>query len=296
MKGYFFLYNSMTLFVSMPGRKYAISDVYAMVLTFILVYSVTSISKKAIQKRRKAKEFKLQNPRGGGTDIDIQFTNENELASVILTCIADNEQYLVKSPKLKELIFKLVRVNIQQESLVMTPNMLRFLALKFINEDQSRIVKIRNLVLSSNNRVRLLTRILGSGLIGFVGAVISSLPYAILLMVIYYTETENCGYDYNAYFESLPKEAPVTIYAEESAGHLAITDNPEARQVEIYIPDKVIDKVSSINEKQKICTKSYKPSRKKAKVMKFAEFKEKDPVLSQFKDLPEPDVPKNLVR
>ena len=111
------------------------------------------------------------------------------------------------------------------------------------------------------------------------------------MVLIFFEGTQNCGYNCDAHFQHLPQEAPVTIYAEKSAGHLTITDNNEARQVEIYNSDKLPDEVSSTNTGQKIVKKSYKPSRKKAKEVKFSEFIKTDPVLSQFKDLPEPDVP-----
>ena len=42
---------------------------------------------------------------------------------------------------------------------------------------------------------------------------------------------------------------------------------------------------------KKIVKKSYKLSGKKAKEVKFSEFKRTDPLLSQFKDLLEPDIP-----
>ena len=147
----------MTLFVSMPGRRYEISDAYVMALTFIIIFSVTKIVKEVMKKRVNAKEIKIQNPRGGG-DTEIQLSDDNELAFTILSCIADNEQYLVKSTKIKKLIFSLVKAKIKNESLVLTPNMIRFLALKLISEDQTLIVKIGNVVVSSSNRVRLLTR------------------------------------------------------------------------------------------------------------------------------------------
>ena len=47
---------------------------------------------------------------------------------------------------------------------------------------------------------------------------------------------------------------------------------------------------------QEIVKRSYKRSRKKARTVKFSEFKKTDPVLSQFKDLPEPDVPQKSCR
>ena len=40
----------MTLFLSMPGRSYQISDFYVMALTFVILFSVTKIVKEVIQK------------------------------------------------------------------------------------------------------------------------------------------------------------------------------------------------------------------------------------------------------
>lgn len=281
----------MTLFVSMPGRRYEISDAYVMVLTFIIFFSVTKIVKEVIKKRGNPKELQIQNPRGGG--IELQLSDDNELAFTILSCIADNEQYLVKSPKIKEWVFHLVKEKIKNESLVLTPNMMRFLALKLLNPDQSFIGKIGNIVISSNNRVRLLTRLSGAAIIGFVGALFSVLPYAILMMLIFFEGTQNCGYPCDDYFQHLPQEAPVRIYAEQSTGHLVIAGNDDARQVEIYIPSKSADEVIISNTGEEIVKKSYHISRQKAKEVKFSDFKKKDPVLSRFKDLEEPDVPQN---
>jgi len=72
--------------------------------------------------------------------------------------------------------------------------MIRFLALKLISEDQTLIVKIGNVVVSSNNRIRLLTRIAGTILIGVAGALAAIIPSAILLAILFFEETQNCGY------------------------------------------------------------------------------------------------------
>ena len=82
----------------------------------------------------------MANPRGG--NIGLGFSDNTELAHTILTCIADNERYLVKDPEIIKMVFDLVKAKIKNESLVLTPNMLRFLALKLINNDQPFIVKI----------------------------------------------------------------------------------------------------------------------------------------------------------
>lgn len=84
---------------------------------------------------------------------------------------------------------------------------------------------------------------------------------------------------------------PVKIYVEQPAGQLVIADNNDAHQVEIYTPAKLLDEITHTNTGQKVVKKSYKLSRKKAQEIKFSEFKKTDPVLSQFKDLLEPDIP-----
>ena len=100
------------------------------------------------------------------------------MALTILSCISENEKYLVKSREIRELIFKLVKAKIQNESLVLTPNMIRFLALKLLNQDQTLVVKIGNIVVSSNNRARLITRLAGTTIIALLGAILQALPYA----------------------------------------------------------------------------------------------------------------------
>jgi hypothetical protein len=277
----------------MPKRRYEISEAYIMALTFIIFFSVSKIVIYFLEKNQhnnNNKETKIHNPRGGAKELKL--SDDNELSSVILSCIANDESYIVKNEQIKNLIYHLAKEKLKNESLVITPNMIRFLALNLLSKDQTLIVKIGNVVVSSNNRVRLLTRFLGTAVIGFVGGLIASAPYAIFMAVVYFDQTTNCGYDCDAYFEHLPKEVPVNIYAEQSAGNLIIAENNDARQVEIYIPsgEKVI--YTNICKKPVTSvTRNYKPSRKKAKEVKFSEFQKTDPVLSQFKDLVEPQIP-----
>jgi len=50
----------MTIFVSMPDRRYAISDAYVMALTFIITVWVTKITMKVIKKQtNKNKKLKF---------------------------------------------------------------------------------------------------------------------------------------------------------------------------------------------------------------------------------------------
>lgn len=76
----------------------------------------------------------------------------------------------MKDPEIIKIVFGLVKAQIKNESLVLTPNMMIFLALKLINNDQILIVKIGNFITSSTNRARLVARVSGAAIIGFVSA------------------------------------------------------------------------------------------------------------------------------
>jgi hypothetical protein len=286
----------MTLFIQTPKRVLAISDAYVMALSFLLSYAIVRIAKSAIEKQQQKQKnagVNVINPRGGNLGLEL-FSDDTELAHTILACIADNERYLVKSPEIIKIIFRLVKAKIKNESLILTPNMMRFLALKLINNDQNLIVKIGNIIVSSDSRARLFARVCGSTILGLIGALFAMLPYAVLMMVIYFDTTKHCGYKCSNYFKELPKEGPVKIYAEKSSGNLAIGANDDARQLEIYIPSGTADKVTTTNDGQLETTKTYTKSRKKAKQVNFSDFKKTDPVLSSFKNLEEPTVPQNI--
>ena len=63
-------------------------------------------------------------------------------------------------------------------------------ALKLINDNPTLIVKIGNIVVSSNARSRLLIRAAGSAIIGFVGALTATFPYCILMLLLYLERTQ----------------------------------------------------------------------------------------------------------
>jgi hypothetical protein len=282
----------MTLFITIPGRRYEISDAYVMALSFCISFAIARIIKtvlKKLKKREIAKDVKIPNLKGGG--MEIEFIDDNELASIILTCIADNELYVVKNPKIVELVFGLVKEKIKNESLIMTPNMMRFLALKLLSNDDSLIIRFGRIISSSDSRVRLFSRALGSFILGFVGGLFSIFPYALLVGVLYFDCTENCGHKCREHFEHIPKERPAIIYAEKLTGNLVIGQNDPGRQVIIYIPSKLPDEVIIRNTKEVTIKKSYTHSRKQAKEVKFSDFRKKDPILSSFDNLEEPRVP-----
>lgn len=78
-----------------------------MALTFIIVYWVTTITKQTIEKQMSSKKkenktIKLPDPHGGSKEMKL--SDDTELGFIILSCIADNESYIVKSQKIREVI------------------------------------------------------------------------------------------------------------------------------------------------------------------------------------------------
>ena len=193
----------------------------------------------------------MPNPKGGA--VGLQVSDDKELGELILSCISDNEAYLVKDPKMIKVIFGLVKAKIKNESLVLTPNMIRFLALKLLNSDSGLIAKIGNVVVSSDNRVRFVTRVVGSAVLGIVSTLFTSFTYGILITLMYFDSTD--------YFEHLPKDQHQSVRV--------FAGKDDANQVEIDIPSKISDEVT-VSSAQKIkVTKTYKKSGKKLRKLNF---------------------------
>ena len=73
-----------------------------------------------------------------------------------------------------------------------------------------------------------------------------------------------------------------------------IAGNDDARQVEIYIPSKTLEEMSISSTGETKITKNYTKSRKKAKEVKFSDFRKNDKILSVFDDLEEPYIPQKI--
>lgn len=127
----------------------------------------------------------MKNLRGGG--IELQLFGDNELALIILSCIVYNKQYLVKNPKIIKLVFGSVKEKVKNKFLTLTLNLVHLLALKLLDGDRSLIAKIRTSLVSSNNRIRLLVRLIRATIIRFVDSGFLLIPSAILMMLIYIT-------------------------------------------------------------------------------------------------------------
>ena len=287
----------MSLFIRTPNRELEISDAYIVALTFLVSFAVGKIVKLVIEKqilrKNKEKNKNIFSSRGG-TYYGVKLSDETELVNTVLACIAYNESCLVKDPRIITLIFDLVKAKTKNESLILTPNMIRFLVLKYLNTDQTLIVKMGNFIVSSNNQARLIARVSGSAIMGFVTGLLAAFSYGIFMTVIFFNLTENCSYRCSDFFEQLPKEGPIQIVENQSTGNLVIGGNDDAKQVQFYTPTSATNKVTVNANGELEETKIYNKARTKAKQVNFSDFKKTDPVLSKFDGLEEPIVPQRF--
>ena len=281
----------MTLFIKTPRRILEINEAYVMALSFLIFFAIGKILQAVIKKLKKKTPKKINMPKITGGQLGLDFQDDTELAPIILTCIADNERYLIKDQRIIEVIFNLVKAKIKNESLILTPNMLRFLALKLINNDQTLLVKVGNFVFSSTSKARLGTRVFGSSILGLLAVIPAIGHYAVLMAVLHFSLTENCYYRCSDYVEQIPKAGIVRVRDEKLTGHLLIGESDTDRQLDIYVPAKTAPEVTVTNTGELKATKTYRPVRKKAREVRFSDFRKTDPVLSRFKDLEEPPVP-----
>jgi len=228
-------------------------------------------------QKNKPETINIGNPRGG--NFGIEFSDETELDLTTLAFIADNEHYLVKDARVRKLIFMLVKANIKNGTILIGPNFMRSSALTLIKTDRSLILKVGNIIAS------------GASIIVLTGTWLSVFSYSLLVMIVYFLNTENCGYQRSDYFEQLPEEGPVKIYEKESTGHLLVAGNDKGKQIEMYVPSKAADEVTVSSNEEVRKTKTYTKVRKKAKQVNFSEFQRTDPILSNFDNLEEPEIP-----
>lgn len=221
------------------------------------------------------KQLKLNNPGGGDFEFSI---NREELGYLILSCRADNQHDIVKNKQIKQLIFDLVKQKIENQSLILTPNIMRFLALRLRKSDQSLIVKFGNMIIATKNQDRLFYRVIKTTLLEVIGTLATAIPYAIFMRLLYFDVTQNFVYQCAEHFQSVPQQEIIKLVGPTTSKHLAVTDKKDENQVEISTRLRSESQSILINsKKEKILTvkKQYTRSRKKAKKVTFSEFRKK---------------------
>lgn len=278
----------MTVHIITPNRIITISDRTYMLTIFTLSFLLTVIVRKIVAKLRKKQQLQLPEP--GGDQVNFELFDDSELGHIILSCIANDEQYLVRDRKLKELLFALVRAKLSNESLIITPNLVRFLALRLIKPNNGLITKIGNFIVSSNSGLKTISAFA----LGIANGFLISVPYAILSILLMLTATRNC-YPCERYFEKLPISADqiTRVYSNSNVGNLFISNNDSERQLEVFVPShsETKSEIISPTEVKKTKTTTYQKSRVRTKTVNFDQIRKTDNQLRPFRQLEEPIVP-----
>ena len=280
----------MSVHIVTPNRIITISDRTYMLSVFTLSFLLTVLVRKIVQKLRKKQQFQLPGP--GGAQLGLELFDDSELGHIILACISDREQYLLRDQKLKQLLFALVKAKLSNDSLIVSPNLVRFLALRLIKPNSGIITKIGNFIVSSNSGLKTITAFA----LGIANGFFISLPYAILSIVLMLTETHNY-YPCSKYFNKLPESADqiTRVYSKSNGGNLIISDNDGGRQLQLFVPShsETKSEIISTTEVKKTKTTTYQKSRTKGKTVNFDKVRKTDNQnqLRSFSQLEEPIVP-----
>ena len=262
-----------------------------MLTVFTLSFFIGLVAKHVVRKLKKKQATRLPHA-GGSSALDLELYNDNDLGHIILSCIADEDRYLVRDPKLNELIFAPIRAKIRNESLIINPNLIRFIALRLIKPNTGIIARIGNLVISPHKTKTIVQTIIAVAL-GLTNSFLMSLPYIGLSMVLIITSTRNC-YPCERYFEKLtpgPQEEITRAYSNRPFGNIVVSNNDESHQVALYVPSSAAETKEDIigpNEVKR--TMTYRKSRPKARRVTFEDFRRNDNELKAFNNLEEPTV------
>lgn len=99
--------------------SYELSDMYLMILGFILSYYATKKCCEFIKRIRELHKLKKK---------QMEFRGGDDLVGIILHCVEDDHFYQVIDNQMKKIIFAVLRENIETESLILSPNLIRLVA------------------------------------------------------------------------------------------------------------------------------------------------------------------------
>jgi len=278
----------MTLFIVTKKRQLEISDLYVMLFIFVLTYSATYLITKTIKKRfEKDEKVPKKFLFSGGQQLPLEL----EAAQVILQCVKDDKRYLVIDPEIAGLIRRMLRQGFIQHSYIISLRFARYLARRLANSRGGALVRLQNGLFFTENYVRFVSRVSYSVIVGIFGGLIAALyrslltgiPIGVLAIVMTFIATADCGVKCDNYFRELPpNQEPIEILVEREHNNIVIASNDD--KVEIFTPELDQTKISGI-EKQFSPTRkirAYKSTHRRAKLVKFSEWRKTDPVLKDL--------------
>ena len=288
----------MTLFITSKNRLYEIDDAYVMALCFIISYFIALYTRKIIDKVRfhqKQKKIILnttETKTRGGQTIDFDSINWKEFDQIVQHCIEDDKAYLLLNNKIKKAIRFFLKLTVQK-NMILTPNLIRLIAMYFTQKDKPSVINISNVLFRINNTRIALMRYTTAIVLGLTTGLLSGIYYGIVILIMTYICTPNVP-NCEEYFKEISSDAihkEIPIFGKNDEDHLIVSGRSE--RINIYIPKGKEVVVTDPKLETKEVRQTYKKVHKKAKEVKFSDFKKNDPILSKFDDLEEPKIRPN---
>lgn len=278
--------------------SYEISDIYVMVTAFLVSYWSAFLIRDVIRNYGKKNQvskrtIQIPNPKGGGwlKEVENIIEENNEVCQAIIFCIENNKTYRVLDERVLNLVIKAAYGKLAgNDVLIISQNLIRLFARVSYNSDPSLLVKIGQLIVSTPNKSLFVYRTVSAMIVGVMAQLTGLMGYGVLFLAILFNETSYVPC--NKYFEELPASSKIIdVVAERDTDKvLIISDN--TREVAVYVPNphassaKIIkDEITNTYKREQ----TLKKVRKKTKLVKFEDFKRRDPVLSRFGDIVEPE-------
>ena len=94
----------MGLFIIRKNRIICVPERVLVITAYLLGIFVGLIAKRVIRKlKEKQEKQNMRFPNAGGSQLDLELYNQNEIGYIILSCVSHHEQFLVRDPKLNEI-------------------------------------------------------------------------------------------------------------------------------------------------------------------------------------------------
>ena len=237
----------MTLFLTSGTTRYEIHDVYVGAVGLIIGLIVGRIARNVIIRlceKRKLNPNDATLVRGGDSELiltmsnqqdeNVEFTlldehdsrsgdfiTEGELANAILVCIKNDKSYFIKNTQLRQLLFILVKAKLKKTSIILSPQLVRFLAYKILMRNPTLREKARNFLLSKLDSVR------------------TMIWYTFLSLSVTSDLAKNI-YQCDNFFGDIPVEGrTMNLISSSKTGHLVITDLDEEKDtINLMLPEK----------------------------------------------------------
>jgi hypothetical protein len=193
----------------------------------------------------------------------------------------------VIDPDIAGLMRRMIQRGFMQHSYIISNRFARFLAIRLANHKGGLLLTTQNLLFFTENYARFGARVLfsaGAGIIvALTNTLLTSFPYVVLMMVAAFDATANCGVRCENHFRELtPNQEPIEILVEREENNLVIASNND--EVEIFTPEPEQTNILKRESNSPRRERSYKSTGRRAKLVKFSEWRKTDPELQAFAD------------